>query len=472
MSELSRLKDADGLSQDERDVVEQLVWQLSTHAGHNRLVRSYYDQDFSVSDPIFQLQIASDRIRDDWVTGWATKAVDALAARVRLDGFAALDGRDEPLLDAVMERNAIDLGYMQTLPSKLTQGCAFVAVNRGPDGHAQVRFHSAEDASAIESADYRPGVVAAGLCVARSERTDWSRRRPVPTQANVYLPGRVIVIRRRDRTHWDAETGETPERDPMMVSLTHLADREQPFGRTRITRYVRRLCDEASRTLFRMQVLSTFYMMPRAAIMGLTDKQFDAMKSDKFKAYVDSLLLGTRDGDGNVPTLQQTTGASPQPFLDQLHMLARQFSFETAVPLASLGVVTSNPTSAEAIEAERGDICDVAERDIASDRESMARVVRLAMAVEGNVPTSELTEHQASVRPHFLPANMASLASRADAATKYAAVRQGFGSTMACAEMMGFDHDQARAIEREVARAQGLELIGGLANGTDTQAGS
>ena len=96
MSELSRLKDADGLSQDERDVVEQLVWQLSTHAGHNRLVRSYYDQDFSVSDPIFQLQIASDRIRDDWVTGWATKAVDALAARVRLDGFAALDGRDEP----------------------------------------------------------------------------------------------------------------------------------------------------------------------------------------------------------------------------------------------------------------------------------------------------------------------------------------------------------------------------------------
>lgn len=472
MSELCRIKDAAGLDSQAAEAAEQLVRQLEDHASHNALVRRYYDQEFEVGDQLFDLQLISSRISNDWVTGWAAKAVDALAARVRLEGFAATDGLDDPVLDAVTSRNGLVLGYMQTLPSKLVHGCAFAVVNRGADGHAHVRFHSAEDASAIEAPDYRIGAVGAGLCVARSERTSWSKKRPVPTQANMYLPGRVVVIRRQDRTHWAAEPMGVPEPEPMMVSLTHLGSRMQPFGKTRITRYVRRLCDEAARTLFRAQVLSTFYMFPMRALMGLTDEQYDALMTDKMKAYVDAFLMGTRDANGQVPNVQQFNAASPQPFIEQLNMLAKQFSFETAVPLASLGVITSNPTSAEAIEAERGDICDVAERDIASDRESLLRVVRLAMAVEENVPVSGLDEHQLSVRPKFAPANMASLSARADAASKYAAVRQGFGDTDACAEMMGFDRDAVRGISAEVRRARGLDLMGELIGGGDTETGA
>lgn len=176
----------------------------------------------------------------------------------------------------------------------------------------------------------------------------------------MYLPGRVAVITRRDRTRWAAEVMPTAEPEPMMVALTHIGNGAQPFGHSRITRYVRQLCDEASRTLFRMQVMSTFYMMPRLALMGLSDEQFDAVTSSKMRTYVDSLIATTHGQDGGSPTLQQLNGASPQPFVEQLGMLARQFSFETSVPLASLGVVTSNPTSAEAIEAECGDICDAA----------------------------------------------------------------------------------------------------------------
>lgn len=469
MSELGRLKDADGLAADDRATVEQLVWELDGHARHNRLVRSYYDQEYTVYDEVFRLQLASGMLHNDWVTGWATKAVDALASRIRMDGFSAPPGAEPALLDAVCSANNVAAGYMRTLPSKLVSGCAFAVVNRGSDGHAHVRFHDAETASALEPADYLPGAVGAGLCVARMERTAWSRRRPVPTQANVYLPGRVAVLTRRDRTRWAAEVMPTAEPEPMMVALTHIGNGAQPFGHSRITRYVRQLCDEASRTLFRMQVMSTFYMMPRLALMGLSDEQFEAVTSSKMRTYVDSLIATTYGQDGGSPTLQQLNGASPQPFVEQLGMLARQFSFETSVPLASLGVVTSNPTSAEAIEAERGDICDVAERDIESDRESMRRLARLAMAVEGNVATSGLGQAELAVEPHFLPANMASLAARADAAQKYASVREGFGDTDACAEMMGFDRAQARAIKGEIRAARGADLIGGLMDGEHSE---
>jgi len=460
MSQLPGIKDAEGdLSGEARDAIAELVWTMDNRRGHNVRVQRYYDQDYTVDDPLFRMQIKSDLIRNTWVSGWATKAVDALASRVRMDGFAGAQEGD-PALGAVLAHNALSEGYNETLPSKLIQGCAFAAVNLGEDGHAHVRFHSALDAAAIPSGDYRPGAVAAGMCVARCERTPWSGHRRVPTQANVYLPGSVVVAKRVGPSKWRAESSDVPEPEPMFVALTHLGNRNQPMGRTRITHYVRQICDEAARTMFHMQVLGNFYMMPRLALMGLTDEQFEAVTSNKMRAYIDSMVVTTRDQNtGQVPTFQQQNGASPQPFIDVIQLLAKQFSMETAVPLNSLGVVTDNPSSAEAIEASREDICDVAERDIAADTEALTRVVRLAMAVEQDVATDELPASQLAVSPHFMPANMASLAARADAAAKYASIRNGFGETDVCAEMLGFDSAERQRIAAQVRRAQGSDFL-------------
>lgn len=458
MSQLSALKNADGLSPETRDAVAELVWTLDARAGHNRLVQRYYDQEYVVEDELFKMQIKSESIRNTWVSGWATKAVDALAARVRLDGFVG--GEDDPALAEVLARNALADGYARTLPSKLTQGCAFAAVNLGKDGHAHVRFHCAEDAAAIPAADYRPGAVAAGMCVARRERTAWSGHRRVPTQVNAYLPGLVVRIDRTSSTTWKAEEMPVDEREPMFVALTHLGTDRQPLGRTRITHYVRQLCDEAARTMFHMQVLGNFYMMPRLALMGLTDDQFEAIVSSKMKTYIDAVLATTRDqSTGQVPQLQQLNGASPQPFIDVVQLLAKQFSAETAVPLNSLGVVQDNPSSADAIQASREDICDVAERDIDSDAISLRRVIRLALAVEQDLTTDELPADELAVAPHFMPANMASLAARADAAAKYAGIRTGFGETDVCAEMLGFDEAERARITAQARRAAGSDFL-------------
>lgn len=461
MSQLTGIRDAAGdIDAGDRETMDELVWTLDHARGHNLKVQRYYDQEYTVPDELFRMQIKSDLIRNTWVSGWSTKAVDALASRVRMDGFTGEPEGGEPALDEVLARNAIAEGYNETLASKLIQGCAFAAVNLGEDGHAHVRFHSALDAAAIPSGDYRPGAVAAGMCVARCERTAWSGHRRVPTQVNFYLPGRVIVAERTGASQWTAEAMGTPEPEPMFVALTHLGNRNQPMGRTRITHYVRQICDEAARTMFHMQVLGNFYMIPRLALMGLTDAQFETITSNKMRAYIDSMIVTTRDNESNsVPTFQQQNGASPQPFIDVIQLLAKQFSLETSVPLNSLGVVTDNPSSAEAIEAACEDICDVAERDIASDTAALTRVIRLALAVEYDVATNDLGPDQLAIVPHFKPANMASLAARADAAAKYASIRQGFGDTDVCAEMLGFDQGERQRITAQVRRAQGSDFL-------------
>jgi hypothetical protein len=75
---------------------------------------------------------------------------------------------------------------------------------------------------------------------------------------------------------------------------------------------------------------------------------------------------------------------------DELRALACQFSGATGVPLNSLGIVQDNPSSAEAIQAAREDICLVAERDIEADKATLRRVMQAAMSVEKNTTVDML----------------------------------------------------------------------------------
>lgn len=461
--DLYNIKDADGLDAAGRETLEELVYVLERTQSRNRGLRRYYDGDVVVED--YGLRITSDDLPNDQVCFWPEAAVDKLAERIRLDGFVTRDGQSDDALDAILMRNDVVNAYADYLPSKLMHGCAFAAVNRH-DGHARVRFHSAETASALESDEYETGTVSAGMCIAASRRTEWSRHQPVPTQVNMYVPGRVTVIERVAQDRWEAESYETREAAPMLVSFTHRANGLRPFGKSRISRAVRCLTRDAVRTMYRMGVLGAFYSMPSRALLGLTDEQYDAMANNKTKAYLDSMLLSTRDDDGNVPTYMQLAANSPQPLIEQLRFYASMFSGATGVPLNSLGVTTDNPSSAQAISAAREDICNAAELDIARDAESLRRVVMLALAVEQNVTTGELPDAQRDIVARFRPPTMASTAANADAAVKISGADARFAGSPVFYEMLGVSQaDQAR-IEAYAARAEGRAILNGVLSGS------
>jgi len=246
-----------------------------------------------------------------------------------------------------------------------------------------------------------------------------------------------------------------------------------PFGRTRITRFVRTLTDDAIRCMWHMQVAGAYYSVPKLMLTNLTARQYDAMMEDKDKYQLDRLLLAEQNPDGSTMVPTQLSGNSPQPFVDELRALACQFSGATGVPLNSLGIVQDNPSSAEAIQAAREDICLVAEDDIAADKWTLRRVAMCAMAVNEGIPTDQLTERQRSVSAHFANPTIPSLNARASFVQMVSSVDDGFGKTSVGREMLGFDSatiarlesDEVKAATADMAR----QIFGGAPNGSNTE---
>ena len=133
---------------------------------------------------------------------------------------------------------------------------------------------------------------------------------------------------------------------------------------------------------------------------------------------------------------------------------AKLFSGATGVPLNSLGIVQDNPSSAEAIAAQREDVCVAAEDCIESNRVSMRNVALMAMAVAHNTTVDGLTDEQRSVIPHFRNPMRPNLASTADAMSKIAAAVPEFALTREYWLGQSFDSSEVESILSQIRTSQ------------------
>ena len=449
MSEINGIKNADGLNNTQKDIIDNLVRVYNKNLSRNQMLHEYYDGDITITD--FGVEVDKEALKDDAVCYWPQKAVDVLAERIRFDGFVFADGKTvDDTLNAIVKRNKMVSAYERFLPSKLIHGCLFACVNN-VDDKAEIKFHSAETAAAIPDGNHDSGTIGAGMVIAKSATTSWSKHRQVPTVVNVYLPGQIIVISRITKSKWVAEINNIEERSPMMFAFTHKANGHKPFGVSRITKAVRGYTRAAMRTMYHMEASGTFYAFPKYALMGLTDEQYDSMVNKKMKAYVDSVLLGTRDDDGHSPTPYQFSGNSPQPFIEELRCYAGFVSGATGVPLTSLGIVQDNPSSADAMTAAREDLCVMAQKDADNDKEVLNKLITMALAVENNLTVNELLDKYPiydGIMAHTQSPFIYSKASKADSAMKIASVAPWFTNTDVFLEELDFDQPTIARMRR------------------------
>ena len=457
---LPGITNAAGLGAADRDALSELVEVSRAVEPRNRLLDEYYEGEQAT--PGIGIDNIPDCVDPNVRSDWARKAVTSVSERVRMDGFTFSGDYKDPAFDAIALDNDLSNAFNRTVASELTHGCMFATVQR-VSNRAVVRMHSAE--TAVATWDVAEQRVGSGLVVADMRRTDWGGLKPVPVQANLHLPGRVVVLRRTGPASWSAETMPTPLDRPMMEAFCFRPTGTKPFGQTRITRAVRFLVDEVERTLRYMAVSGAFYAVPMMAATGLTDEQFDAMAKSKWMMRVGSWFLATRDEDGNVPSLQQFSGVSPQPYIDAVMTYAKLFSGATGVPLNSLGIVQDNPSSAEAIAAQREDICVAAEDCIESNRVSMRNVALMAMAVAGNTTIDGLTDEQRSVIPHFKNPMRPNLAATADAMSKIAASVPEFALTNEYWLGQGFDKAEVDRVLSQVRRSQASAIVSSMRAG-------
>ena len=458
--ELSTLKSARGLSARQKDVLDELCDVYDRVSCRNAKLDEYYEGTIKV--PELGLTVDRSDFRDARqaiACYWPEKVVDALSDRIRL---RAVGGSGDGLVERIVEANSVIEQYGGFQLSELKHGPMFATVGaQGAGKLPLIRFHSAKTAVAIPSDDMQFGRIGAGFAIARWERSDSvinGVERHRPSQVNLYEDGMTTVLVRRG-DNWVVDYSTLSAGTPMMFSFVHKRTAEKPFGKSRITRFVRGLTQSAVRVLWDAEVSAALYAMPKDAIMGLSDDQFDAMLSNKQKAYLDSLLLSTVNDEGGTPTLQRLTANSPEVYRTQLNMLGAQLSGATGTPLISLGIVQDNPSSAEAIQASREDICLIAEKQIEADRESMKNLLRCAVAIATNQSVGELTDAERDVRVTYAEPMLNSRAAKADFAVKFSAVRPGFGGTRTCARMCGFDEDSIDEMEAEERRGRANAMV-------------
>jgi len=464
MENLDALKDAVGLSGAQRETMAELVDVYKHVSPRNAELDAYYEGKIHVPE----LGLTVDR--SDFVQArsaiacyWPEKVVDALADRIRLR--AITDGGAAGYADTISDANNIIGQYDGFLLSKLKHGVMFATVGAQDSGIPLVRFHTAKTAAALPTDDMRLGAIGSGFAIAKWGMPDMLGHR-IPVQVNLYEQAMTTVLI-YDGDRWIVDYVARSAGEPMMFAFVHRQTGEKPFGKSRITRFVQALTQSAVRVLWDAEVSAALYAMPKDALLGLSDDQYDAIMSNKQKAYMDSLLAATTNDEGGNPTLMRLSANSPEVYRTQLNMLGAQLSGATGTPLNSLGIVQDNPSSAEAIQASREDICLIAENDIQSDRESMRAMMRCAMAVAANTDVDGLTAAERDIRIAYAEPMLNSRSAMADFAVKLASVREGFGSTRTCARLMGMDEDTIDALEAEERRNRAQIAVDVLMGGED-----
>ena len=283
--------------------------------------------------------------------GWPRKAVDYLACRSILEGFTVADDETDGQIREIMADNMLQESYLDAVTSELIHCCTFLTVTASPDDKYRpiIRAVPATAASALWDDTARR--IRAGLVVVEMER-DLATGRTEATKADVFTDSHVIQLDKRGRV-WHAEYKESSMGRVLMEPMANRPTLMLPFGRSVISRSVMQLADAHMRQSERAEVAAEFAAAPQKYLLGVTREMRDSISA--YDAYIGSLFAISVNDEGNIPQFGQLPQPSMAPHIEYMRSLALQASSETDVPASAMGVVTENPTSADAIGATKAD---------------------------------------------------------------------------------------------------------------------
>lgn len=423
------------------DLIDHLLDVWERHLTRNQIRRRYYeghnvlkDLGISIPPPLRNVEI---------MVGWPKKAVTSMSSRSRFDGYTVASGDDElqARVDAIVGACNLKRKYKQAVESELIAGCDFVTLSRGADGEPPVivTTHSAEDCAAVW--DNRLGRIRDGLVIMHYDKSG--------------APDEVALYTSETTLHIDARGGglsieNLPHRigRPLIEALAYNPTERKPLGQSRITRAVMSITDSGVREALRTEISAEFFTSPQKYLLGVDADGDPFENKTSWEAYIGNIFTVTQTEDGTTPTFGQLSQGSMQPHTDYMRSLAAQFSGETNVPVSQLGVISDNPSSADAIsQANEPLIMEVQDlNDYNND--SMVAVVKMALAIEGGTTLDQLegVEIVANFRNPLMP----SIASQADAMVKIASVVPEFAGTEVFWEMVGLSEDMRQKVVQQM----------------------
>lgn len=436
---------ADGLSEEHREVVRELLSNWSSHYRGNMLRADYYeahnmlkDLGIAVPDSLSDLEVAC---------GWGYKCVEVMRDHLAFDGFTAPDDEDvDALLKQVARRNFMDTRVGKAVNSALKYCFSMWVVTADEDGHARITAYPPTISTGIWDDVHER--LSAGMWVV-SFAKERGRRTNRPDWVDVLLPDCLIRIRDDGRGRWFAEYVEHGLGVVPMFLMPHNPDDDRPFGVSRINSEVRWLIDSAMRANVNEEIAAAFAASTQKYLLG-TDGDAFAEKS-KWSAFIGSIFEVSMNSEGQVPQFGQLTQPSMQPLTEHFANLCKRMSAATGIHVGQFGIMSDNPSSAEAIYAENEPLILKCKSFIKEAKAALSRVAIAAIATELGTSYAD-AQASCDVSVHFLNPAMPTLAQQTDSSIKLASVVDGFAGTATFWRLNGLDDDEVRNVESEIRR--------------------
>lgn len=457
------------LDDDENALVAGLADVWARHNERNRILTAYYEAKEPLVD--FSTTVPKSIKRNFTPLGWARKAVDMLAELCVFDGFVA-PGRSDPF-DLTRTMGALGFAgvLQQAIQTALIHGCSFLTVLQDATGAPVLRTHTAENAAALW--DWPARRVKACMAVTDQDRDGNA------TGIVLYLPRRVVSAHRDEGGRWEQTGGQATVDGVCPVwRLAYKPTETKPFGRSRISPDAMRLIDAANRALVRAEANAEYYAWPKIFLLGASRELAEASPDDALRMYMGRYQIVSKDGDGDSPTVTQLSASSMEPHLSMVREYAAMFASAMNIPASSLGVVAdSNPTSADAVDAQREDLIIEAQRCDRDFGDSVLEAARLIVRMTTPDATqAELDDLQCDWRNPNTP----SLSMSADSFTKFASAIDGFATSEVGLSCGGFSRSQiirilaAQKTAQQTGQGNALAalLSGGAATSGESNTGT
>lgn len=447
----------EGLNTEELRQLLELADAFNSHQSKNALKDKYYEGHITLNDVNLGIALPDGLRKLEVGCSWGQQAVDVLAARSMFDGFVGTTSSLNGLAELIAN-NRLIAQYTKACRDELKYGCVFATLSGDDAIGCKIRFHSPATAAALW--DGEKGRIACGLAIVDSLPDEKDQGRWRPSLVNLYTDDAVIVLQVKDGI-WHATRHPNKMHRPLMEPMIWNATSLKPFGRSRLKKPIRELIDDYVRIVANATIALEFATAPQKYILGVTDEQYDAIISNKFKQYVGSITASTTNPEtGEKPTFGQLPQGSLTPHVEKLRMTATQFSAATGLTVTDVGVVNdANPTSSDAILAQSQTLVLLAQQLNTANGDALCTIAQMALAVARNCKLEDLTEEERGVMAHFKNPAMPSVAVTADAAIKIASARPEFAATDTFLEMIGFDQADIRRINGQEQRVRGQKVL-------------
>lgn len=447
----------EGLTETERQQLQDLAGVYNYHQSGNTVKNKYYEGHVTLKDVNLGIALPNGMRGMEIGCNWGQKAVDALADRSMFDGFVGSGAAAETMTQLVAG-NRMLAEYAKACREELKYGCVFATLSADPALCCRIRFHSPATSAALWNGE--KGRIDCGLAIIDTVPDEKFKGTWRPHIVNLYTDDAVLVLTAQNGV-WTAERHAHRMGRPLMEPMIWNATSGKPFGRSRLKKAVRALIDDYIRIIANATIALEFDTTPQKYLLGLTDDQYDAVISNKFKQYVGAILASTTNPEtGENPQFGQLAQGSLQPHVDKMRMTATQFSAATGLTITDVGIINdANPTSSDAILAQSQTLVLMAQQLNTSNGDALRTIAQMAQAIVRNVPMDQLSDEERDVMPHFKNPAMPSVAVTADAAIKIASARTEFASTDTFLEMIGFDQADIRRIKDQEQRVRGQRLL-------------